>query len=657
MKRLQAVSVLLFVFFSSLLAQQFLDRDSLINLLNTSEQDTNRVLLYISIGQQFENNHPDSAIYYYRLARDLSEELDYVTGTMKYLSNITYVYNAQGLYDSSLVLTLEALKLAEKYGTTMQKAACLGNVGNTYLYLEHYELAVDYMLRAMELIRDGDNPQYLTIMYNNLAIVYMKLKQADRAREFAEQGVELAREINDPINLSISLDNLALAAIESYRPMDAVRYLTEALEIAEETDNIYLKESVLLHFVDAYLQTGQFDKVRPFAEEGLRMATDFDDRAGMAGAIIGLSYYYLYHGQTGTALTRARDAEKIAHDSQLTEQLRRVYSLLSEISLASGDFEGYRLYSFRHDSLENKYINEMLLRNVQELETRYETDKQARQISQLEQEKEVQKLKIRQDRLILLTLIGFTFTIIIVSFFLVRSNRQKQLLYRREKELKETRIKEMEAEQHLLVTKAVLEGQEEERARLSRDLHDGLGGMLSGIRLSLNNLMEVLARKKEDIQLCERSMDMLDGSIRELRTIAHNLMPESLIKFGLDTSVNDLCERVNSNASIQVNYQSVGMDAYHADNEVIITIYRIIQELINNILKHASAKNIYVQMVSQDSELEVTVEDDGIGFNVKDLENSTGIGWKNIQNRVDYLRGKVDIRSETGKGTTVILHI
>ena len=657
MRKIISISILTAVFFQNVSSQEYLNRDSLIRLLNTSMNDTTRVLLYISIGQQYENNIPDSAIYYYTQARNLSEQVSYNTGMMKYLSNITYIYNSQGKYDTALVLNLQSLDLARKHGTLMQYAACLGNVANSYLYLEKYEKAVDYFLQTSELISKTGNDQYQCILYNNLAVTYVKMERPDKATEFARKAVQLAKKINDPYNLGISLDNLALAYIESDKPDSSLLYLHQASDKAEETENSILKESVLINFAQTYMQMGEYIKMKPYAEMGLKLAKELDDMAGKADASIGLGYYFLYLNQADKALEYTRQAEKYALSDHLTEQLRKVYLLMSYISLSEKKFVNFRIYEYKHDSIEDLIKNQMILRNIQDLETKYETEKKTQQISQLEQEKEIQKLKLKQNRFTLITLFGITFTAILFIFFLIRGNKQKRLFYEKEKELQKIKINELESEKQLLATEAVLKGQEEERTRLARDLHDSLGGMLSGIKMSFNNLKDMLAKNTEDEQVFDRNLDMLDGSIIELRTIAHNLMPESLLKFGLDTSINDYCAKINNSGTLNVNYQSAGMDTFNADQSVIITVYRIIQELINNTMKHASATNVNIQLVNQNGHLEITVEDDGSGFDVDMLRTSGGIGWKNIRNRIDYLKGTIDIQSELNKGTTVNIYI
>jgi signal transduction histidine kinase len=218
----------------------------------------------------------------------------------------------------------------------------------------------------------------------------------------------------------------------------------------------------------------------------------------------------------------------------------------------------------------------------------------------------------------------------------------------------------------------VLKGEEQERTRLAKDLHDGLGGMLSGIKYSFNTMKGNLVMTPENAQAFERSMDMLDSSIKEMRRVAHNMMPEALVKFGLDTALKDFCNDIDKTGALHVSYQSLGLENIKLEQTTAITIYRIVQELINNTMKHASAKNAIVQLTKTDHTLSITVEDDGKGFDATKLDlnkNKTGddpagdwrtgrgMGWSNIQHRVEFLKGSLDIKSGTAEGTSVHIEL
>jgi two-component system, NarL family, sensor kinase len=209
----------------------------------------------------------------------------------------------------------------------------------------------------------------------------------------------------------------------------------------------------------------------------------------------------------------------------------------------------------------------------------------------------------------------------------------------------------------LLATATVLKGQEEERSRLANDLHDGRDGMHSGVKYSFNNMKDNLIMTPENMLGFERGLHMLDSSISELRRVAHSMMPEALMKFGLNAALKDFCTGINSSGVVQVVYQSDGTDHLKLEQAASVTIYRIVQELLDNVIKHASATKAVVQVNKEGNKLLITVEDNGKGFDTALLNEAKGIGWTNIKYRLDYLKGKLDVQSQAGKGTSVNVEI
>ena len=215
-------------------------------------------------------------------------------------------------------------------------------------------------------------------------------------------------------------------------------------------------------------------------------------------------------------------------------------------------------------------------------------------------------------------------------------------------------IADLETEKKLMATEAVLKGEEQERTRLAQDLHDGLGGMLSGIKFSFNTMKGQLIMTADNTRAFERSMDMLDSSIGEMRRVAHNMMPEALVKFGLNTALKDFCNDINQSGALKISYQSIGLEETMIDRTPAIAVYRIVQELINNTMKHAAATTSLVQVSLLQHSLSVTVEDDGKGF---DTAKAEGMGYRNIRSRVEFLKGTLDVQSDTDKGTSVHIQI
>ena len=203
---------------------------------------------------------------------------------------------------------------------------------------------------------------------------------------------------------------------------------------------------------------------------------------------------------------------------------------------------------------------------------------------------------------------------------------------------------------------ALSEVQEQERSRFAKDLHDGLGGMLWGVKLSLSNMKGNMVMDSDHVQVFERSLDMLDNSIHELRRVAHNLMPEALVKFGLAAALKDFCDFINGSKVIDIIFQQVGSER-RLDMAVEVVLYRVANELVNNALRHSSASEVIIQLNYDDYSVTLTVEDNGKGFDKSILDKTTGAGWPNIKSRIAYLKGTLDVETSPGNGTAINIAI
>ena len=216
-------------------------------------------------------------------------------------------------------------------------------------------------------------------------------------------------------------------------------------------------------------------------------------------------------------------------------------------------------------------------------------------------------------------------------------------------------LKAAESDKKLVQT--LIENQqivETERSRLAKDLHDGLGGLLSGIKLTLSSVADKVPEKNTPLFI--KANNQLDTAIREMSRVAHNMMPEALLKFGLGEAIQDYCDGINESNLVKMKYTQIG-SLQMLDQSTEIVLYRIIQELTNNALKHAAAKNIFIQITTHEQGLSITLEDDGKGFDTKVLPDAGGSGLRNVAARVDYLKGSIDFKTEKGNGCSVTMEV
>jgi signal transduction histidine kinase len=198
---------------------------------------------------------------------------------------------------------------------------------------------------------------------------------------------------------------------------------------------------------------------------------------------------------------------------------------------------------------------------------------------------------------------------------------------------------------------------EQERTRLARELHDGLGSMLSGIKHSFSAIKKTLdLNEKQEINFDE-NIDKLNETVREIRTISHSMASGTLLQSGLEDSLRDYCRFLNSPGGIKISFEALLMEKKKFNEDQAFHIFRIVQELLQNIIKHSAAAHAIVQLSYNANRLYITVEDDGKGFEIKEGISNNGLGLKNIQSRIKILNGKMDVRTSSGKGTSVLIEI
>jgi two-component system NarL family sensor kinase len=616
-------------------------RDSLLKLLPSAKDDTAKVLLLLDIADTYETNFQDSSLYYLEKSRKLSELLGFSKGIYQYYKQSAVISFTKGDYTTAVEQNNKGLIQARLRKDSSNVISILNNIAIVYAYLGDFESQLNYALQvknAVEAVKDSNK---LAPVYHGIANAYFNLKRYRKSTDYALLSVRLTIEFkkrNNYINrvyATLAQDYEALKMSDS-----ALYYYEKAIGESIKANDKYAEGTIYGYLCDLYQGRNQFDEMLKAGEKSLALARELQSRQIVAYSLYNVAYANFFKGNNAKARSDINEALEIATKDTLRDELKNSYMVLSYIAARDGDYEVSGWARRKTDSIQEAVLNEQVIKSTSELEKKYETEKKDKQIN-------LQQAQLERRRIFSLILIGsiaFIFIIVVLIY------RQKQKLHRQ-------RISELEKEKQLTSTESVLKGEEQERSRLAKDLHDGLGGMMSGIKYSLQTMKKNLIMTPENQQAFERSMDMLDSSIREMRRVAHNMMPEALVRFGLDTALSDFCDDVNQSGALQVSYQSIGMTKAEIDQTTAITIYRVIQELINNTMKHASARSAIVQVSKTNGIITITVEDDGKGFDPAILQASGGMGWNNIQSRVGYLKGKLDVQSGLGKGTSVHIEL
>lgn len=261
----------------------------------------------------------------------------------------------------------------------------------------------------------------------------------------------------------------------------------------------------------------------------------------------------------------------------------------------------------------------------------------------MEQEKKENQL-IARNKSLRTTLLGIALGLSLVIALLAFLNYTNQRKLNDQISVSHRQqLRRIEDERKYEATQAILKGEEQERQRIAQDLHDSMGGMLANIRMTIS---------KDPVGSIDQSNDIiqkLDRSISEMRRISRNLMPETLKNLGLEIALTELCESM-SHKNLPIQFEAFDLTE-NIPFQTQLALYRITQESIGNALKYAQASNIIVQISQNNNLLQLTIEDDGIGFDKKEI--TEGLGLRNIENRVRLVNGRVDIISSKGEGTTI----
>ena len=228
--------------------------------------------------------------------------------------------------------------------------------------------------------------------------------------------------------------------------------------------------------------------------------------------------------------------------------------------------------------------------------------------------------------------------------------------YRRYKLKQEKKLQTEVIKQQDLATKAILQAEENERERIAKDLHDGVGQVMSAAKMNLSAFESEIAFKDETQKLSfEKIISLIDEGCKEVRSVSHQMMPNALLKAGLASAIKEFIDKID-NRILKVNLYSEGLNE-RIDNNIEIVLYRIIQECVNNVIKHSGANQLDISLIKDGDGISVSIEDNGKGFNTKDTTKFEGIGLKNIASRIEFLKGTVEFDSAEGRGTMVSIHV
>jgi signal transduction histidine kinase len=358
-------------------------------------------------------------------------------------------------------------------------------------------------------------------------------------------------------------------------------------------------------------------------------------------ANLGKLYWIL--GDKNKAMVFLDSSTSVSARIKLASQLQKNYMTYSDFFSERKEFEKSLEYYKKSTDIKDSVFTEETLRQVSEFQAKYEKQKDQAHILALEKEN---LKKTYQKNAFLFTAIG----IIVLALFIIIYFRQRAIHIRT---VSEQKIRQLEEEKKLMAAKLLVEGQEEERKRIATELHDGLGVLLSATKMQFSIIRD---KSPENKELIEKATRMLEQATGDVRKISHNMMPGLLTKLGFFEAAEDLFDQISETGDLNAVCTITGSQERFAENKEIM-LYRIVQEMVNNTIKHAQAKNIELLLNVTSGMMELIFSDDGIGFELNEKLDAESIGLKSIQSRVNFLNGKLEINTKPGAGVKYSIQI
>ncbi|MGN8055381.1 tetratricopeptide repeat-containing sensor histidine kinase [Pedobacter sp. 22163] len=629
-----------------------------------------------SLHQTLQKKIPDSSrantnfqlVEYWKFKDTLKSKAYLEAGTLaakndRYLNALALFYKGQYYFNWNKSKASDAFKKAEEalspFNTKKayaKRAAAWYNYALMNVDKMGYGFITKITLeKAIPIAEKTGNPARIAYYYTQLATILMNNYQFSKAASYNEKAIALL-ETKDPGSTDLLFSYLTGVSIYCYdNKADKARVLLEKAQKLLKPYPSSLNYPLYYYNEALYYATKtSYDKALSSIDKGMPLAKRYNQKQIYQQLLF--RRYDIYQQQKNYAKARQILLD-IVEEGTLTAKINdraEIYLELAKMSEKLSDYKEAYHWLNKYRQTNDSINNDQTKIKINELETRYRSAKNEQKIQALQSENRQAQLSARNNRLYRLILgLGCLVLLLLLVFVLLTARGRRKLARQQEINYRQ-QLNEMERKQQLSITRAMLEGEELERERVARDLHDGLGGMLSGVKIGLSGWTDTQPGISENKDL-HRIIGQLDTSVTELRRIARNMVPDTLLKFGLEVALKDLCEFYMRDG-LQITSEMFGIQKNIAMN-VQLNIYRIVQELISNAVKHSHADSLILQCSQNENTIFITFEDNGTGFEVESLEDKKGMGLDNLRNRIAFLQGKFEIHSSPGEGTSIDIEL
>ncbi len=525
--------------------------------------------------------------------------------------------------------------LATAYSNTNENDKSLYN----YIKSQNCYKSIDSISRVYEIDLDIAN-----------LLITQKASYAS-AKTHTKEYLDFAENSNDINKRCLAYHKWASLLIEE-QPKESKRYFFKALQLVQKTNNdrlyrditsnlgVLLNEKIKLH-----------DSALFYYQKSLQVSKKYNDVDAICQNLINQSAVYTYQKNYTKAIELLNEADHLPLTAFIKKTKAFIQKNLSENYVLLSDYKKAYTALYISDSLEEKTITEIQNKKILELQTQYESQKKELENLNL-------KSKIQTNRIVTYSTIGLLVISILIGFLTYNSLARKKKIVEQDKLLQIQKLETNLKEQELHEIDVMLEVQEKERQNIANELHDNLGSMLATLKLNFENLkLHGKDAAKNLTPLYEKTDTLLEEAYQKVRTISHLKNLGVIGSEGLVVAVKTMAEKMSILDKLRINVIPHGLNE-RLENPLEITLYRIIQELCTNIIKHSEANEVNIYLTQHNSsELNIIIEDNGKGFDPKTVIEKSGIGLKSIEKKVEQLNGTFTIDSIISKGTTIIIDI
>ncbi len=595
--------------------------------------------------QFYEKINEDSAKYYYNQVVQVKTESE-IYG--KALRKIALLNATKKNENENIILCKQAIAVFQKIKNQKEVGITYNAIANIYQLKGYFDLAIENYQKAAAIFKTIDFYNGLMICYSNIASIYTNTEQNNNALQYNLLAYQTAISKNDTFSEGMIAHDVSIAFTKNNLLDSANQYAALALKYGLSIKNDFVISYAYKAFYAFYKTkndwTNAYNNAQQSLQYILKTASDYD----MCFAYCNVAESGLNLKKYSEANTYIKQAETLAKQVNSFQLYKRVYALQKEIAAANVDYKNAFQYANLYQRYSDSVFFEKRNNTLNELETKYQTAEKENKIAKQKIEIQQKELQTKQARIRLVIAIILILVLLIGAVLLYFFLQQRQKLL-------QNKIITIEQQKKLELTQAIIDGEELERIRLAKELHDGIGGLMSMIKLQFTNFKKSNKEIQENSEY-NNALDLLNTASQDIRKISHALMPSALERLGLIDAVEQFCTQMQNSGNFEIDFQHYGFDE-RLPQKLELLVYRIIQELLNNIIKYADAKEVLLQITKNDHQLTITIEDDGKGFDIATIKNKDGIGLHSMQNRIELLGGKMDIDTAIGKGTSINIEL